>query len=281
MKNILVLGSSGQIGSYLCSHLESLSYDVSRYDIAENPWNDLRRIGDANIDYAIRNSDFIFFLAFDVGGSRYLNKYQNTFNFIDNNSRMMVAAFDRIKIHQKPFIFASSQMSNMSYSNYGVLKALGEAYTKSLGGLIVKFWNVYGYETVPEKYHAITDFIIKAKSGVIDMMTDGEEERDFLYADDCCEALHMTMNNYEKFNSNDDLHITSFKWTKVIHIANIIAGHYNASVLKGKGTDIQQNKRNEPSKFILDYWTPKTDIISGIEMVIEKMESNKSSKKSK
>ena len=63
MKNILVLGSSGQIGSYLCSHLESLSYDVSRYDIAENPWNDLRRIGDANIDYAIRNSDFIFFLA--------------------------------------------------------------------------------------------------------------------------------------------------------------------------------------------------------------------------
>lgn len=273
MKNILILGSSGQIGSYLCDHLESLSYKVIKYDIVENPWHDLRRIGDVNIDYAIKNSDFIFFLAFDVGGSRYLNKYQNTFDFIHNNSKIMVAVFDRIKIHNKPFIFASSQMSNMSYSNYGILKALGESYTKSLEGRIVKFWNVYGYETNPEKYHAITDFILSAKyNRLINMLTDGQEERDFLYATDCCEALEMVMNRYNHFTSDSPLHITSFEWTKIIDVANYIASHYDAEVVPAERKDlVQKNKRNDPDPFILDYWKPKTSISTGINKIIERI----------
>ena len=63
------------------------------------------------------------------------------------------------KDYSKPFVFASSQMSNMSYSPYGVMKRVGELYTKSLNGLIVKFWNVYGIEKDMEKAHVITDFI--------------------------------------------------------------------------------------------------------------------------
>ena len=71
-------------------------------------------------------------------------------------------------------------MSNMSYSPYGVLKNVGELYTKSLGGKIVHFWNVYG-EKDHDK-HVITDFIRKGfETGVIDMLTDGTEEREFLY----------------------------------------------------------------------------------------------------
>ena len=49
----------------------------------------------------------------------------------------------------------------MSYSPYGVMKRVGEMYTKSLGGLIVHFWNVYGIEKDMEKAHVITDFISK------------------------------------------------------------------------------------------------------------------------
>ena len=45
----------------------------------------------------------------------------------------------------KNLCIASSQMSNMSYS-HGTLKRVGELYTESLGGLVVKFWNVYGIE---------------------------------------------------------------------------------------------------------------------------------------
>ena len=47
------------------------------------------------------NSDFIFFLAFDVGGSRYLKKYQNTFDFISNNMRIMENTFSILKKERK------------------------------------------------------------------------------------------------------------------------------------------------------------------------------------
>ena len=57
-----------------------------------------------------------------------------------------------MKITRVPFIFASSQMSNMSHTHRTVLmKRVGELYTKSLNGLIVKFWNVYGIEKDMEK----------------------------------------------------------------------------------------------------------------------------------
>ena len=55
-------------------------------------------------------------------------------------------------------------MSNMTFSPYGILKNLGELYAKSLSGLIVKFWNVYGIEKNIEKAHVITDFIRKGFS---------------------------------------------------------------------------------------------------------------------
>ena len=78
-------------------------------------------------------------------------------------------------------------MSNMGYSNYGVLKKIGENYTKVLKGITVKFWNVYGVEKDLSKSHVITDFILKGlKYKTVKMLTNGKEEREFLYAEDCC-----------------------------------------------------------------------------------------------
>ena len=57
----------------------------------------------------------------------------------------MENTFSLIKKIQKTFLFASSQMSNMIYSPYGLLKILRK-YSEILGGLTVKFWNVYGIE---------------------------------------------------------------------------------------------------------------------------------------
>jgi nucleoside-diphosphate-sugar epimerase len=271
--NILVLGSSGQVGSYLVSHLRKLKYEVNTFDIVENESYDLRKHS-YNLELLISQSDFIFFLAFDVGGSRYLSKYQHTFDFINNNIKIMDTTFSLINKHNKSFIFASSQMSNMSYSPYGILKAVGEQYTRSLNGKTVKFWNVYGIEHDMEKSHVITDFIIKAKTtGVIDMMTDGQEEREFLYAEDCCEALVSVMENYKLIPAEEELCVTSFDSTSIKTIANIIAKHYNASVVPSDKKDsVQLNKKNVASRYILNFWTPKTTIENGIKDVIRGME---------
>ena len=50
----------------------------------------------------------------------------------------------------------------------------------------VRFWNVYGPQKYGERSHVITDFIHKLRTtGLITMMTSGEEKRQFLHTEDC------------------------------------------------------------------------------------------------
>ena len=275
---IAILGSSGQIGSYLTEYLREKNHEVFEFDIVNGEYQDMTHIPNAYLRNAIMGSDFVFFLSFDVGGSHYLKKYQHTFKFINNNARMMVNVFGLIEQYEKPFVFASSQMSSMSYSPYGVLKRVGELYTKSLQGLIVKFWNVYGIERDMEKAHVITDFIHKGfKTGDINMMTDGKEEREFLYAEDCCEALETIMGCYDQFSSTDELHITTGVSTSILEIAQNIQSLFKSigkeiKISPSSSKDeVQKDARNIPDPYIRKWWTPKTTVVDGISKVFDEI----------
>jgi len=276
--NVLVLGSGGQVGAYLTEYLRKKGHEVTEFDIENGQEEDLRIIPNRKLMHDVRTADFVFFLAFDVGGSRYLQKYQHTFDFINNNARMMANVFGYLAEYNKPFVFASSQMSNMSYSPYGVLKRVGELYTKSLEGLIVHFWNVYGIEKDMDKAHVITDFIKKGfETSDISMLTDGTEQREFLYAEDCCEALESVMLNYSELNSEDNIHITSFEQTSILEIGKIIQTLFSSigkevtlSPAESKD-EVQKDKRNEADKYITKLWTPKTSIQDGIAKVFYHM----------
>ena len=284
---ITVLGSSGQIGAYLTKYLRDKGHDVREFDIVNGEDQDMTKIPNCDLHARISTSEFVFFLAFDVGGSHYLQKYQHTFKFIDNNTRMMANVFGYLEQYKVPFVFASSQMSNMSYSPYGVLKRVGELYTKSLSGLIVHFWNVYGIEKDMEKAHVITDFIRKGFEslndegvGAVQMMTDGQEARQFLYAEDCCEALETIMDNYDKFKSDDPLHITSFEYTTISKVAEIISKlFFNEEKIvtflcADSKDEVQKDKKNEADKFITSWWKPKVSINDGIKKVFEEMKND-------
>ena len=280
-KKILVLGSSGQVGAYLTDYLRNKGYDVREFDIVNGPGQDMTTIPNPELHRHIMMADFVFFLAFDVGGSRYLKKYQHTFEFINNNTRLMANAFTLIEKYKKPFVFASSQMSNMSYSPYGVMKRVGELYTKSLNGLIVKFWNVFGIETDMEKAHVITDFIKKGfETGTIDMMTDGTEEREFLYAEDCCEALETLMEKHSDFTSDDELHITTGVSTSILGIAGTIQTLFKeigrkVLVVPAESKDeVQKDARNVPDPYIKKWWQPKTSVPDGIAKVFNEMKKD-------
>ena len=277
--NITILGSAGQIGAYLSEYLKDKGHHVSNVDIVNGVQFDLRVTPNTVVENAIQYADFVFFLAFDVGGSRYLKKYQHTFEFVNNNTRMMANTFRLLGKHKKRFVFASSQMSNMSYSPYGVMKRVGELHTTALKGLTVKFWNVYGIENDMEKAHVITDFIRKGfEEGQFEMMTDGTEERQFLYAEDCCEALETIMENYTDFKPEDPLHITSFRSETIKEVASIIKGcfavdgNYDIEIKPGLAKDsVQMDKRNEADNYILNWWVPKTTIDVGIRKVYNEM----------
>jgi nucleoside-diphosphate-sugar epimerase len=275
MKKILILGSGGQIGSHLSIYLDK-KYKVLKFDLVNNNSEDLRIDNNVKFISLVKQSDFIFFLAFDVGGSRYLKKYQNSYNFLMNNISIMKNTFQVIKRFRKRFIFASSQMSNMSFSTYGVLKKIGEDITKSLGGISVRFWNVYGIEKDMEKSHVITDFILKAiKNNKINMLTNGNEKRDFLYADDCCHGLLIVMKKYQILKKQEIIDLNYGFYTKIITVAKIVRNIFKEKnviikIVKGQHIDhVQKNKMNKSNNLLIKYWRPRITLKNGIKKIFQ------------
>ena len=280
MKKYLVLGSSGLIGSVLVDLIKRKGDEALEFDIVNSPSEDLRIPDNPLLIKKMTSADFVFFLAFDVGGSRYLKAYQHSFEFLSNNVRIMENTFKWLKKTGKPFIFASSQMSNMHYSPYGVTKALGELYTRALNGVLVKFWNVYGVEPDLEKAHVITDFILKARQKkCIDMLTDGKEKRQFLYVGDCCECLLILAKSYDEIPRDKELHVTNFKWHSILEVAEMVAKIYpGTEILPGNSADeVQRGKRNEPDPYIFKFWVPTTSLEEGIRKVDTELKDRKSS----
>lgn len=275
----LILGSSGQIGSALSKFLKMNGEEVIEFDIERSPSEDLRIADNQLLKNYIAKANFVYFLAFDVGGSNYLKTYQHSYQFLSNNIKIMEFTFAELKNKQTPFIFASSQMSNMTHSPYGILKLIGETYTRALNGLIVKFWNVYGVEHDPKKFHVITDFINMAlTSKEIKMQTDGSEKRQFLHADDCSECLLKLTKIYHDIQRDKNLHITSFQWNSIyevaVNVSNII--DQEIKIIPSKVLDtVQAGYLNEPDPYILDFWKPKITLENGLKLVLKEIQRNK------
>lgn len=265
----LILGSSGQIGKPTTDYLRYQGHEVIEWDILKNITHDLR-LSNTELYKAIENSDFVYYLASDVGGAKYLEKNQNSFKFISDNMLIMCNTFKALKCCNKPFIFASSQMAELTHSTYGQLKIIGEKITNDIGGLVVRLWNVYGKEYDNEKAHVITDFIKMAKDdNKIIMRTDGEESRQFLYAEDCAECLLILSQKYKELDKTKNYHITAFEWVKIKDIAEIISKlNNNCPIIFGIEKDKTQiNAMNPPDPYILNFWKPKTNIKNGIELI--------------
>ena len=129
----LVLGSSGQIGSNLTHYLRILKQEeVLEFDILNESYQDLRFHRNSLLEHYMEKCDIVHFLAYDVGGAKYLEENQDKFEFINNNMLIMSNVFNLIKKNKRPVIFASSQMSELTHSSYGMLKALGESLLLTL-----------------------------------------------------------------------------------------------------------------------------------------------------
>lgn len=290
----LVLGSSGQVGAYVKDEILKSGDQVIEWDLELNHEHDLR-VPNAYFNSVVEECDFVHFLAYDVGGSKYLDSYQNSYEYIKNNILIMENVFEQLRIYNKPFYFASSQMSNMFHSTYGRLKAVGESYTKSLSGVNIRFWNVYGYETNPEKTHVITDFIRMALyDKKINMRTSGIEERNFIYGADAAKMLvnlsNKIINNQINLSDNNPISdsinnfgavpiLSSQPFISMLDLAKVIIDIVDKNIEvvpnQNKFDTVQGIKNNIDLQFVyllnkflgLDYETSLND---GIKDIIQK-----------
>ncbi len=258
----LILGSDGFLGKPFCKYLENLGEKVIYFDIKRNKNQDGRII---KLD--LEKIDRVYFLAWDVGGSKYLYKKDVQVFQLEWNLKIMMNLMPQLYTAKKPFLFISSQLAEENDTVYGVTKRLGEVWTRlSERGLFVRQWNVYGtIEDYSERSHVISDFIKQAlMTGEIKMLTTGEEKRQFVHINDMCEAWHMVLSQNLK-----GIHdITSFEWVKILDVANLIGKITGAKVMPGK--KIGANPMT-PIKGKIPNWFPKINLEDGLNMMIKKI----------
>lgn len=256
---VLVLGSSGVVGRALVEQLSTSGHDVVEWDIKIRQEHDLTNQANMpSLKSVIGSCDFVFFLAYDVGGSKYLSK--PTIEFMNNNSRLMMNTFSFLE--GKKFIFASSTMSNMDVA-YGALKMVGEHYTKILGGVVARFWNVYGIQQAGQKSYALNDFVHSfVSTGTVKLLSSGHERRQFLNSKDCAKCLETMMMRYESMKPVVD--VSSFEWISIYDAAKMICDE----VTRGHTAGDSHSFNNEPDDFILQYWRPTIALKHGIEELI-------------
>ena len=226
MTRNLVLGSEGFVGRSLCEHLIGLGEDVVRFDIKRGASEDGRTAA-----LNLEGIDRVYFLAWEVGGAKYLYKDENQIPQMEWNTRLMLNIFSQLKQAGLPFLFVSSQLAEECDTVYGASKRLGEVWTSLLGGVRVRLWNVFGgVEDVTDKSHVIADFVWQAvERKEIRMLTTGAELRQFIYIDDVCRGFHMALTGRLPHVYD----ITTFEWCSVLETANIIADLTGARVLPG------------------------------------------------
>ncbi len=263
MRN-MVFGSEGFVGTPFTHFLKNLGEDVVEYDIKRSEKEDLRY---AQLDFT--GIDRAYFLAWDVGGAKYLYESESQFRQLDWNLKLLLNIMPQLQEAKIPFLFISSQLAEEYDTVYGVTKRLGEVWTHLLKGVRVRLWNVYGPIEKPSKRtHVVSDFVHQAVlNGRIVMMTTGEERRQFIHVDDVCRALHQALDS----NLEGVYDISSFEWVSVLDVARIIAEETGATIVAGEKIGVTPLT---PMKGRVPGWLPEVDLRQGLCRMIADLRSS-------
>ena len=176
MRKNLILGK-GLIGSYLAELLLKNGEEVGV--LSQSEGHDLKT-AEKYLDQ-FEWADRVWFIAWEIGAWKKENPAEYEIDILEANLQLCRSVFRILQRTKKPFLFTSSQAAPSSeISTLGTTKRVGEMWTRLLGGHVARFWNVYGWEPVGEKSHLIPDLVWKGMNGKIELMTNGEEERQFL-----------------------------------------------------------------------------------------------------
>ena len=257
----LVLGGEGFVGKSLVNYFETKGETVKCIDIKSGgETEDLRYV---NIDFT--GVDTVYFLAWEVGGAKYLYRNDVQFNQLSWNLRLLINVFEQLQVNKNiRTVFASSQLAEEINTVYGCTKRLGEVWAKLIGGVSLRFWNVYGpLEEPSDRTHVVSDFVYQAViNKKIQMLTTGEELRQFIHINDICKALDMAATSVP----GSLFDVTSFEWISVKRIADIIADSTNAEVIPGK---IKGSTPITPIYGKIPSWQPSVTIEEGLSEMIQ------------
>lgn len=252
--NELILGGDGLIGLTLAAALRDQGHKAVSLDIKTGC--DLRQPFSLT---PFEEADRVWFLAWDTGGTKYIEAVDHQHEQYKNNCEISLRVFDALARTRKPFLFVTSQLAGLPTA-YGITKLMAWRWAEQLGGKVARLWNVYGWEQPDVKSHVITDLVLSGLSGQVRCLTRGEERRRFLYKTDCAAALIRLF-----AGPLQTAEIAGSQWVTIREVAEEIARQLNTDIAFGSLAGSEAPI--EPEK-LLPGWEPRISLSDGLSRVI-------------
>lgn len=260
MGNYLILGGEGFIGTALQEFLIAEGHNADSIDFKSDLSQDLRYITIPNLP----EFDGVFFLAWNVGGSKYLTDVTTWPSQFQDNIQLIANVFPQLIRSQTPFLFVSSQLAGNDKSPYSLSKQLAESYCSTQPQAVVaRQWNVYGSpEEFDAKSHVISDFVWQAlQNGKIKLMTDGNEKRKFIHLEDTVRAyLRMLQLHQGKI-----FDVSGGNFVSIYEVAELVAEFTGARLERGNERGFTPSVMELPS---VPNWNPEVSLEAGIARLI-------------
>ena len=253
----VLLGGAGLVGSALNRKLQAGGEETLVYDLKSG--FDLRE----KVPAMPGREAYYWFLAWDVGGAKYIMDKSQQRTILQNNLRLCEKVFGWLHERNASYTFVSTQMVGFDNA-YGVTKAVGETWAKLVGNAVItRLWNCYDLEAPSHRSHVIPDLIAQGKTGQIRLMTCGDERRQFLHAQDVADALI-----HQRDTGQAVADVTSGEWITILDVARIIGATMNATVEVGDQAGYESLV--EPTQ-LLEGWTPNIDLRTGVKMIAKRL----------
>ncbi len=297
MTKVLVTGSSGQLGSFVCELLVK-GGNVVGLDMRSQPYSDLNGtslLGDitkpADVREALAGVGAVIHCAAQVSVEKSFQdplsdsrtNVLGTVNLLHESVQASVSRFVYVSsaaVYGAPKrIPIDEDHPTHPMSNYGVSKLAGEKYalsyaqTSSMEVVAVRPFNFYSVRADPDSPYSgvITKFVNRLKAGKPPIIEgDGRQTRDFIHARDVAEMLVLVLSkkgiNGEIFNCGSGVS------TSILDLANraiAVSGH----ALKPEFTaprvgDIRDSLSNSAKAARLLGFKPKIALDDGLAELI-------------